>query len=329
MNLKDIDTKALLNTITENWIIKVLCIALAILLFIFHQVGSLGERFFSVPLLVETREGMIPASTYPHMVRVSLRGDTTKIGILIEEDIEAYLDLTKYTQAGSYKAQVQMRKRGNAIGLTPLEINVEPMTVTLDLDYNVSKTVPISANIQGVVKEGYELVSYSLNPMQVQVYGPSRLIGNLTSLSTENIDIEERTEDFSVMIAVMNKDPLLVIRDAHVEFRSSIREIGTVVNFDIPITISRLDKSFVVTTNINSAKVEFEGAREDLEKWKAPPEFLIADCTAITAPGTYTVRLSIPNPPPQFELIHIEPSTVTIVVQGSKEAEAGREGDSR
>ncbi|MDR2149343.1 MAG: hypothetical protein LBO67_00670 [Spirochaetaceae bacterium] len=315
MNIKDIDTKALLNTITENWIVKVLCIALAIVLFIFHEVGSLGERFFSIPLIIETREGMIPASSYPHVVRITVRGDMTKIGILIEDDIEAYLDLTKHSQAGFYKVPVQVRKRGNAIGLAPLEINVEPMMVNIDLDYNVSKMVPISANLEGTVAEGYELIAYSLNPMQVQVYGPARIIRNLTSLSTESIALEGRTEDFSIMTAILNRDPLLVIqRDTFVEFRCSIQKRGSVSRFDVPITITRLNTQFTATMDISAAQVEFEGSRQDLEQWKAPPRFLVADCVTITKPGTYTVRLSIPQPPSQLKLLHIEPEAVTLVV---------------
>ena len=318
MNLKAIDTKAWLNTITHNWTVKVLCIAIAIVLFVFHQVSSLGERFFSVPLIVESREGMIPSSPYPRVVRVSLRGDPSKIALLVEEDIETYIDLRSYTKAGSYKESVQVRKRGNAVGLTPLEITVEPMMVNLDLDYNVGKIVPVSANIQGTVAEGYELASYGLKPMQVQVYGPSQLIVNLASLSTEVIDIEGRSEDFSVMIALMNRDPLISLpRDTHVEFHCSIQEMGVIKAFDIPVTISGLEPHFASISHVMSATVEFEGAKADLEDWSAPPNFLVADCHPISNPGTYTVPLSIPNLPSKLKLIRINPSMITITVQGA------------
>jgi hypothetical protein len=67
----------------DNWPIKVLSIAAAILLFLFHRMGMLEERFFSVPLEVQVNEQLIPAETYPQTVRVTLRGRSEEINTRI------------------------------------------------------------------------------------------------------------------------------------------------------------------------------------------------------------------------------------------------------
>jgi hypothetical protein len=54
----------ILAGIAENWLAKVLSIALAIILFAFHRMGSLEDRFFSVPLNVELSSTLTPASSY-------------------------------------------------------------------------------------------------------------------------------------------------------------------------------------------------------------------------------------------------------------------------
>jgi hypothetical protein len=78
--------RKLLIKVVENWPVKVLSIALAIILFVFHRMSVLEDRFFSVPLKVETAGTLIPASPYPRMVRVSLRGDANSIYPILEDD---------------------------------------------------------------------------------------------------------------------------------------------------------------------------------------------------------------------------------------------------
>ncbi|MDR0316088.1 MAG: hypothetical protein LBH97_04225 [Treponema sp.] len=129
MNIRKLLTRAV-----ENWPAKVLSIALAFIIFIFHRMNTLETRFFSIPLSVETSSTLIPAGDYPQIIRVSLRGDTGSIYTISEGDIEVYIDLTKYENEGLYRAPVQIRKKGNALGVEPLEISVEPMEISLRLD---------------------------------------------------------------------------------------------------------------------------------------------------------------------------------------------------
>ena len=51
--------------------VKVICLAAAVILLLFHRVTALTERFFSVPLEVNTPSGLAVASTYPKTVRIS------------------------------------------------------------------------------------------------------------------------------------------------------------------------------------------------------------------------------------------------------------------
>jgi len=111
------DVKKTLAMIANNWPAKVLSIGLAIFLVVFHRMNLLQNRFFSVPLKIETPGNLIPASSYPRMVRVTLRGEANGINPILEDDIEAYLDLSKHTEAGSYREPVQIRKLGTALGI--------------------------------------------------------------------------------------------------------------------------------------------------------------------------------------------------------------------
>jgi YbbR domain-containing protein len=207
----------------ENWPAKVLSIALALLLFIFHRMSNLADRFFSVPLNVEAQGNMIPSSPYPRTIRINLRGDAAAVNSILEDDIEAYVNLTRFETLGHYRAPVMIRRKGTALGVEPLEINVEPMELAIALDHKISKYVPLTANLRGQVEEGYVLSSFSLNPTQVVIDGPAELMESVKELTTDYIDLNGRTGDFSVMVNVLNQDPLLMIQGSGVtEFRGFV-----------------------------------------------------------------------------------------------------------
>lgn len=221
-----LNTRKLLDKITKNWMAKALSIAFAVFLFVFHRMTSLQTRFFSVPLKVETSAAYVPASAYTRVIKVSLRGDANGIFPIQEDDIEAYIDLKKYEHEGTYSVPVQIRRKGSALGVEPLEISVEPVEISIRLDRKASKYIPIRVNMRGEVESGYELLSYSLYPAQAVLDGPYSVLDSVSELYTDYIDLDGRREDFSLTVNIMIRDPLIVIRGSGItEFRCHIGQV--------------------------------------------------------------------------------------------------------
>ena len=288
------DVKKLLVKTVENWPAKVLSIALAMIIFVFHRMSTLTERFFSVPLTMESQTNLVPAASYPRMIRITLRGDPTSIYHVQEEDIQAYIDLSRYSAPGSYQAVIQIRKTGTALDISPLEIGMEPGEISLSLDQKISKFVPLNAKIQGDIDSGYMLNSFSLNPQQVIIDGPSRLVGSISDLDTDIIDLSGRTGDFSITVNVRNLDPLITVRGSGtVEFHGVISRIITVRNIQfVPVRMAGLDRNLSVEPGSRYVSVHLEGRnQEDLDNFILPEEFLFIDCSAITEPGTYMMQI--------------------------------------
>jgi hypothetical protein len=297
----------------ENWPAKVLSVAFALILFVFHRMSSLEERFFSVPLDVETHETLIPSSSYIRMVRLTLRGDANSIYPILEDDIEAYVDLSKYTEKGSYRAPVQIRKKGTALGVEPLEIGVDPLEISLELDHRASKYVPLTPNMRGYPEPGYEMVSYTLNPTQVVIDGPLHIIDGVSELLTDFIELDGRTEDFSAMVTILNRDPLMVIRgNGMTEFRGFIRELIIIKNFDkVPVSVKDLDERFNAVQEIDAVSLRIEGGRQRLENYILEDQFLFLDCSAVDEPGIYILPVRAP-PLPGLNLVRIDPENITV-----------------
>jgi YbbR domain-containing protein len=292
-----------------------LSIALAIGLFMFHRMSVLENRFFSIPLKIEINNTLTPANSYPRTVRVSIRGEANSIYPIVEEDIEAYLDLARYHEKGTYRTPVQIHKKNTAFGV---EISVDPMEVEVVLDEKMSKYVPLKPGFEGYPESGYELVSYTLIPSQVVVDGPKGLVERLSELPTETIEMGGRNEDFTTVVHIQQREPLLQIRgDGIAEFRGFVRKLIIIRSFDdLPVAVSGLDGNFTAVMAVASASVKIEGNQSELEYYDpaSNADILTLDCSGITEAGTYTLPVQA-NIPAAFTLIRSDPATITIQVK--------------
>ncbi|MDR0584104.1 MAG: hypothetical protein LBG57_07150 [Treponema sp.] len=305
--------RKLLSGVVEKWPAKVLSVAAALLIFVFHRMSTLETRFFSIPLRVEISADFIPVNSYPRLVRVSVRGDAGSIYTIVEDDIEAYIDLAKHSAEGWYLSPVQIRKKGTALEVEPLEISVEPLEISVQLDQKIRKVVPLNANTRGNAAPGFELVSQSLTPHQVAIEGPLSTVDSLSELSTEVIDLEGRNESFTVTAHIVNPDPLIVIRGAvTAEFAALIRPVIPARNIDgIPITLNGLDPRFEADSGTGS--VRLEGPRALLDTFAPPPGFLSVDCSSLNGPGTYHLPVLM-EPPDGLRALRREPEELVLTV---------------
>jgi len=310
LNARKIFAKAV-----ENWPAKVLSIATAIILFVFHRMSTLEERFFSVPLIVEHRSGLMPSSSYPRMIRVSLHGEANSIFPIQESDIEVYVDLNKFQLPGTYVVPVQWRKTGTAQGVEPLQITVDPMEISLSLDLKISKFVPITANLQGHVEPGFNLTSYSLNPAQIIIDGPAGLMGGISELYTDPIDLDGRRSEFSVTVNILNRDPLIIIRGTGTtDFRGNINQIISVRNIpDVSISVTGVKEGLAGELVTRTGSIRLEGVNQAaVNSFSLPPEFLKVDCSGISEPGIYVLGVIAADV--QNISLRIEPPEVQIVI---------------
>jgi len=217
----------LIAKITEKWPVKVLSLAAAIILSVFYRMNTLETRVFTVPLVIEQSDTLIAVNSFSSTVRVSLRGEADSIQPILEEDIEAYIDLGRYVNEGNYRVPVQIRKKGTAIGIEPLEISVSPIEISLLLEQRVTKNISVFPAFSGIVAEGYELTYQSLIPGSVIAEGPRSVLESHLEFFTETINLDRRYDNFSIMVSIIEDNPLISIHGSRIlEFRGSISRIA-------------------------------------------------------------------------------------------------------
>ncbi len=82
----------------DRWPVKIICIALAIVLYILFRVNTLTERQLTIPLRVLIPEGFVVSSEYPGSINVTLRGEEDELKGILPDDIDAFVDLTPYPE---------------------------------------------------------------------------------------------------------------------------------------------------------------------------------------------------------------------------------------
>jgi YbbR domain-containing protein len=310
-----LDARKIFEKVIENWPAKVLSVVLAIILFVFHQISTLVEESFSSPLSIESSGQLVPSNNYEQSIRVTLRSEERNIDAVDQEDIEVYVDLMKMQTPGTYRVPVLVRKTGTAVGVDPLEIRVNPAEIEIVLDNSTAKSVPVTPAFRGNLDSGYEMVSYSIEPTQIEIEGPQSIIDSITSLSTEYIELTGRRSNFATTSRISASDSRMRFQGSGiVEVQGFVQELIMTRNFNnLPITVTGLNNRFSASLNIDEGSVRVEGSQNALADYILWGTVLNLDCSNIETSGTVEIPVTV-TVPPQFSLISYEPMSVSVTI---------------
>lgn len=242
----------------DDWLLKL--VALAITLALWLGVTGLREptivRLKNITLNQRVSNNMEITNSPVREVDIVVMGDKRKIDRLNSQDLVMSVDLTDI-------------KSGDHI------VQLSPDTVTLDLPSGIKldeilpnkiavrlemveeREVTVKPLTQGSVAEGYEIYSQTAIPAKVRVRGAESAIKSLESISTERIDLENKTGDFTARQIGLNvSNPNLTVLDGIVDVIFKIGEKRGERIFVVPIEVG---------TEMKKATVVLFGARSVLE----------------------------------------------------------------
>lgn len=188
------------RSLFRNTPAKIVSLAVAVVVFYFVRTTSLEERFITVPLEARISSRYTVTSGLPASVTVTLRGEGDKIFLVSPDEIAVYVDLAGNRNEGVFRVPVLYEKRGEAAGLDPLEVTVEPAEVTATIEQVLSRTVRILPVFSSAPPAGYVLSGYSAEPSTIQVSGPRRTVQALQALPTVPVELSDTRE--SVVLSV-------------------------------------------------------------------------------------------------------------------------------
>jgi YbbR domain-containing protein len=284
--------RRLVHRLLKDLPVKIICLTAAVILLLFHRVTTLTERFFSVPLDVRTPSGLAVASSYPKTVRISLRGEENAIFPILEEDVEAAVDLESHHAAGVYRAEVKLVRKGTALNVEPLEIKADPQEITFTLEPLAEKRVNVISDLRGAPAYGYELVQSVVVPPTVVIRGARSRVQGVNALSTEEIDLTGRTGSFASKVKIVLPNALVKIAgEASADFRATIQESTVTRAFEkVPVEGVDLSTHWALKGPLPSGTVQVQGTQLVVDGVRPDQVRLLLDLSAVRRAGSYTLH---------------------------------------
>lgn len=214
----------MLSVLSENWILKLLSLVFALILWFFVMGERKLEVGYTVPLeLKNVPPGMMVANEVPSLVDVRLSGPRTLLMNLGPKDISISVDLVDLKPGlTSFKRLEERLNIPSGVKVTRLS----PSFIDVKLERIREKKVPLKVVFSGLPAEGFQLGSVRLKPEQVTVEGAESEIKDITEVPTDPVDVEGVKASFTLMVPISYRGKYTWLRDSEaVEVRVGVEPL--------------------------------------------------------------------------------------------------------
>lgn len=155
--------------------------------------------------LVNMPRDLILTSSVPDTIAVQLRGPLSS-ALDPRVPLEVLLDLSE-ARPGTNSYSIN----GNDIRLPPeVEVvGVEPPAITLELERQRTRTLPLVPTVEGEPAPGFVLGEVRIVPPAITVQGPESRIADLEQISTSPISVEGATAPVTGTVLPQLNDPFI------------------------------------------------------------------------------------------------------------------------
>ncbi len=188
----------MLKTITENWVLKLLSLVLALILWFFVMGEQKLERSYAVSLeLKNMPPGMMVANEIPSHIEVRIAGPRTLLMNMQTQNIGISVDL-KDLQPGLTTLK-RLEERLDLPG--PLKVTrVSPSYVDIKLERIRARLVPVEVTVTGEPAAGYRVGKIRVKPEKVMVEGAEGEVGGVETVPTEAVDVTGASADIATVV---------------------------------------------------------------------------------------------------------------------------------
>jgi YbbR domain-containing protein len=214
----------MLSSLSDNWVLKLLSLAFALVLWFFVMGERKLEVGYTVPLeLKSVPEGMMVANEVPSLIDVRLSGPRTLLMNLSPKDISISVDLADLKPGlTSFKRLEERLSIPSGVRVTRLS----PSFIDVKLERIREKVVPLRVVFSGVPAEGFRLGAVRLKPEQVTVQGAESEIKDVTEVTTDPVEVDGVKESFTLTVPISYRGKYTWLNDSEaVEVRVSVEPL--------------------------------------------------------------------------------------------------------
>ncbi|MCQ2595226.1 MAG: hypothetical protein MJ196_08180 [Treponemataceae bacterium] len=307
----------LIEKISNNWLAKIVCLVLAILLYWTYQ-GSVNQtRYFSVPLTVVSERGFLPVNTLEKYIRIAVKASPDAIDSLSQSDFKAVLDLNSYDEPGQYTVQVRVELSQRAQTIEPLQVDVKPAEISVALEEKKRRSIQVLPLFTGEPAEGYEVVGCSIQPQEIIISGPASVIDGFADHLTFPIGLTDRTESFNQIDMIRQKinNPFIAVDEPEsIFFKVNILPCQVSKTYTgLGVYFTGLNPYFVLKTD-SKFSITVYGAQNTLKQFSPSSRLLQADCSFIDTTGDFTLPVSV-HLPEGLTLVSVSSDYINVKIE--------------
>lgn len=267
----------ILENISHNWVQKIACIALSLIVVQIYNGSLLEKRYISVPLEYKYPDSLISSTILPRTVRASMRGESSIINSIRDEDIIARVDASYIKMEGEHSIPIQFIKNNPLLQGQSIEMQAEPQEVSMKLERKMQKTVNVKLAMDGVLPEDFFLASSTIEPAKINIEGPASRIEKIDMLTTEPVQVNNRTASFEGVAQVINADSLITFQgQSSVQYKIEVKEREIERTFqDVNILVRNLDRNLEIATGIQKGEITLSATKSILDAFLRPPRDML------------------------------------------------------
>lgn len=297
--------------------LRLAAVALAILVVLLSRPGARREAVLPVPLRITgLSDSLIVSTSLPARVDVRVQGPAGALMRLRLSPPELLLDLS-----GLQPGEVRERElRPGDVRLAPragarVIAVVSPRFVPVGVDRELDAMLPVEVVWGGTLTAGRTLgAAPTLTPRDVRVVGPARLVGPLTSIRTEPIDLsqERSSQPFSVRLA-LPADPVRVTPD-EITARVLLDPVAEETFRDLPVVVLNNRLVAPAATTPGRVALTLRGPRSLLAHVRASRLSPRVDARNLLS-GRHFLLVEAESPGPDLVVVRIDPDHIAVVLQ--------------
>lgn len=280
----------LLRALTENLLMKLFSLLMALLLFAFVSVENSTPVDVDFRLEFRLADDMMVVNDAPLVAHTTLRGPWAAFRSFESMAVEpVVLDLMA-AGPGTVRHFIDMSAVHPPAGMRV--VSVRPAELEIVLDRRVVREVPVHADIAQEPAFGFEMLEVRLVPSRVRVMGPASKMQGLEYVSTRAIDIDEREDDLNLEVDVRPPPPPMRLLDKRVTAFVEISEEFSQRTFaDVNVEVVGGPPGAIASPS--SIHITLKGPRKVLERLASEAVSASIDVSAEAAAGDGSVEKAV------------------------------------
>ena len=306
------------DIIIHNFLIKIMALFIALLLYLYVGLGKRVEKVIRIPLSLEkepkhlTISGTLPPKALS-LTMVGTRGGITKVNF---NEFYATINLEKAKQGRNTYYPV-------LVGDIPKGVKVETITpdrIILEFSRLHQKLITVEPAFVNQLKGGVIMSNHTIRPRRIWISGPKSILEDTVNLYTEPIDLVKVKGDteFEVKIS-KNISPFIRInrdRNYRVMIFTGSKMIEKEIQSIIPVEVVNLASHLAVIggSSLSVYNIIIKLPMPRLASFDPTQDIsFYLNMAKIDSPGNYEMEVDY-TVPDDFKVESYEPSTIAITV---------------